>query len=262
MSKICLISIPRTGSNHLCRTIRNFSSIASAYEIFNNEGAFGLNDLDINFLNKKLNMDFKSNRDKSLIGFFKDNPIEVIDLLHDSAKQQGKQHFVFKIFPKQLPDDKFDKMIADSDINFSFIVRKCMDSYISYKKASEKNVWHSETTTDMLITAEYEDFKNWYDENKSWYTECEKKLIQGSKAYSFIAYERDIDCPHKKLLTSFRLNMRAIGIDIGEVYKIDMKGFTKQDRKEKIGDKISNWKEFKAILQDKGMFFKALDYFL
>ena len=262
MSTICFISIPRTGSNHLCASINNFSEVHSTREIFNPAGSFGLSKKDIEYINSKFSKRFKSLKDKELITFFRDNPIDVIEALEESALTQGKHVFSFKLFPNQLKDEDVIKLLNKKNIQFVFILRRCIDSYISLRKAQAKQVWHSESTTGELIDVTYTDFERWYSEMSKWYTSCEEQLISNSRNFSYILYEKDIDCSQLDLLNSFRLYTRPLGISLNRVDKAQRKGLQKQDKANKIAEKISNWDSFKAELHENNRFFDALNYFL
>ncbi|MDP1732381.1 MAG: hypothetical protein Q8L54_14645 [Devosia sp.] len=262
MDAICLIAAPRTGTNHLCEVLKNFEDLASFLELFENDGAHGTDPETWPLLRRLTGVDFANHRDRRLIAYTRENPSGWLDAVEAAAKAQGKRVMSFKLFRHNLPVETIEREIMPrTGVRVMMVVRRQIDSYVSWRKAVELGKWQDVDTTGIRLTLDPDSFAEWLDAQERWYDHWRNYLNRRFLPCPVLRYESDIDQqPAEAVLRRFAGAAAQLGITLKVPGAIATRGLQRQDRARNIGDKVRNWSEFSREVFKRGLEKRAFGY--
>jgi hypothetical protein len=261
LDAICLITAPRTGTNHLCEVLRNFEDVAIYREVFESDGVHGTDSGTWALLRQLTGVDFINHKDKRLIAFAQEKPAELLEALEAAAKSQGKRVMSFKLFRNNLPLEVIEGQIMPRHgLRAVFIVRKQIDSYISWRKAVELGIWQGADTTGMLLPLDADRFQGWLVQQEQWYRHWKAYLERRFMPIPVLRYETDIDQPPERVLKRFSAAAAQVGITLRPPAAVTHSGLERQDRARSLADKVSNWAEFSREIFARGLERRTFGY--
>lgn len=261
MDAICLVAAPRTGTNHLCEVLKNFGDLASFLELFGNDGAHGTDPETWPLLRRLTGLDFASRRDPRLVSFTHEQPSAWLDALELAAKDSGKRVMSFKLFRHNLPIEAVEREImARRGMRVMMVVRRQIDSYISWRKAVELGKWQDVDTTGIRLRLDPGKFAEWLDAQERWYDHWRNYLNRRFLPCPVIHYETDIDQPVERVLRRFAAAAGQVGISLRPPVVVTHQGLERQDKARSLADKVTNWAEFNREVFARGLERRAFGY--
>ena len=243
MKEICIVAVPRTGTNHLVNLWRSFQSHESLPEIFHPESAYGLEHL-ASALEDNLKIDERDGSEAQLAQVMRSNPNAALDALRDILSTKGIKSFSYKIFPEHLADKNLRPVLSRHDSIIVLVKRAQIDSFISLKKALLLGQWYNRDTTETQVTLDWSEFKKFKEQQIKWYSLVDKILHEENLPYVTLTYEGDIcGSPIDHLLVAQSV-ARDLGVNLEFNRNEILGGLSKQDTKKDYFSKVSNWKEF------------------
>jgi LPS sulfotransferase NodH len=261
LDAICLITAPRTGTNHLCEVLRNFTEMAPYREVFERDGAHGIDSQSWPLLRGLTGIDFVNHKDPRLVAFTHEKPAEFLDALEAAARSQGKRVMSFKIFNNNLPLELIERQIMPRlGLRAILVVRKQIDSYISWRKAVELGIWQGADTTGMRLTLDADKFAQWLVLQEQWYRHWKNYLERRFMPVPVLRYETDIDQPPERALKRFAAAAAQVGITLRPPATVTHAGLERQDRARSLADKVRNWAAFSREIFARGLERQAFGY--
>ncbi|MEM9271949.1 MAG: sulfotransferase [Cyanobacteria bacterium P01_F01_bin.143] len=257
---VALIAVPRTGSNFLCHLLNHHPLITFYYEIFHPDkfyiGQENHHLKIIKYINHKYSLDFANLEDINLIKWIYNNPTQLLDIL---KKLTPKKYMGFKLFPDHLDLQTIETaIIKNRNIKKILIKRNLLDAYISHEIAIKTNKWNQLNTSGICISLSIENFAKWVDWAEQWYQFFENNSSLTKEKYFVLHYE-DIHEHKTNTEKLIYLSNFLSDIGLGTSKKIhlpnvdDSSIIPRQDTREKISDKITNYQEFTEKAKDKGL---------
>lgn len=243
MKKICIVAIPRTGTNYLCSLLSQHKDIDSKREIFHNKNHFSIKENEISDFLKMTNTRIAYNKTGEIIDFLSKHPRDLTTYLLKNSKSNILS---YKIFPSHLNRSILIKeIINDKNTTFLICKRKPIDSYISREKARLTKMHTKINTTDLLISICFEDYKTWYVQMKEWYEFIEKTIQDNNQKMEIIYYEDFTKKTDLSNLANILEHIRKLNIPIEDIDSIKLSNLQqKQDNNTDYTKKVSNWSEF------------------
>jgi len=240
-SIICVIAVPRTGSNHVIRLLRNCERLHVASEIFHETWH--------SWVTRYLPMlrDISGGEVVDLDSFAAwkaAHPRALIDAM--SAAREATP-FVFKLFPRHLPPDVMrDAIFAAPDIGFLVLKRRPIECFISARKALVEGKWVGASTTATRPSLDVRSFETWAMRTQEWYARVETETAQRSLAVAHMTYERHIrDHDNRQTLAHLIAALSRLGIEDIEMPAM-VKGLSVQDHEPDFRKRVANWDAFEA----------------
>ena len=262
-NSIAWISLPRTGTNYLCKLLQNHNKIESHYEIFHKQKFYAHNrQKTIKYINKKYSTDFLNYQDTNLIKWIHRNPEKLITVLKDLS--QGK-YFSFKIFPGQLNENLVREVIInDRTIKKVLVKRNLLNVYVSRGFALKLEKWGHVDTSKMKLEINFDEFLRWLNWVNRWYKIFEEELKNTDQIYSSLAYKSlHLQQTDKDKFTYLINLLKTLGIEIDPQDGIadiqDTVQYKKQDKRTNIADKIANYEKFKQKIDKYGLEYLIYD---
>jgi len=262
LDAICLIAAPRTGTNHLCEVLKNFADLAPYLDLFEPNGTHGVEPGAWPLLRRLTGIDFADNRDPRLIAFVHEHPSAWLDVLEIAAKDKGKRVMSYKLFHHHMPCETVEREIMPRQgMRAMMVVRRQIDSYVSWRKAVELGKWQGVDTTGMRLDLDAGRFAEWLDAQERWYDHWRNYLNRRFLPCPVLRYESDIDRqPAEAVLRRFAAAAAQLGITLRPPGTVTVGGLERQDRARNIGDKVSNWTEFSREVFKRGLEKRAFGY--
>lgn len=254
MDAICLIAAPRTGTNHLCEVLKNFGDLASYPELFEPQGARGIDASSWPLLRRLTGVDFADQRDTRLAAFIHEQPSAWLDALEIAARGDGKRVMGFKLCRHHLPLETIERQIMPrTGTRVMMVVRRQIDSYVSWRKAVELGKWHGVDTTGIRLELDPDKFTEWLDAQERWYDHWRNYLSRRFLPCPVLRYENDIDQqPAEAMLRRFAAAAAQLGVTL-KAGAVRVGGLQRQDKARNIGDKVRNWTEFSREVFRRGL---------
>ena len=257
---VALIAIPRTGSNFLCHLLNHHPLITFYYEIFHPDkfyiGQENHHLEIIKHINCKYSLDFANLEDINLIKWIHNNSSQLLDILE---KLTPKKYMGFKLFPEHLALSTIETtIIKNRNIKKILVKRNLLDAYISHEIALKTNKWNRLNTSKICISLSIDNFAKWVDWAEQWYQFFENNSFLAEEKYFVLHYEdiHQYQTNTEKLiyLSNF---LNDIGFEISKELTLpnvdDFSIIPRQDTREKISEKVTNYQEFTEKAQDKGL---------
>lgn len=242
MKKVCIVAIPRTGTNYLCSLLNQHPDIDSRLEIFHNKKPYSINNNEIDAFIRELNIKRKTDSIEEVVKIIGENPMKLTNYLLKNSK---KNILSYKIFPWQLNFNMLKKdIICDKDTVFLFCKRKTIDSYISKEKALITSEYNNVNTTNIKININFEDYKIWYVRMQRWYKYMEETIKNNNQKITTILYEDFIKCNDDINLKYILNYLEKLDIELKEIDSNVSSCQKKQDNNNDYTKKVLNWNDF------------------
>lgn len=259
---VCLISVARTGTNHLISLLQgSCPDLIPAAEIFHKKTVFVGDDGVRQALAARLGVADDAATAPEFVEAVRADPSRTIDVLDSLRQQAGVTCFVFKVFPDHLDWPVVRRAIlARHDVVPIFIVRRVIDQYISFQKAMASGVWRDTDTTNVKVDLSADHFQKWLNNRRRWYDEHRRFLDLIGQPYETLRYEDDIDAKPGVAVARFRQAAKSLGIPLADLDAPVAGGMERQDRAASPDDKVSNWPAFESELRSRGLLDNAMGH--
>ncbi|MBF9001205.1 hypothetical protein [Vibrio nitrifigilis] len=259
ISKLCIISINRSGTNYFCDSLNGFEQVYSAKEIFGEQGSYGIEGFFPDVINEMMaELNIKDDNPFSLRN---SRPLIFTHKVTEKVINNGFELFSFKIFPNQLDNNIIiERFVKNSDYLKFLIVRSRVDVYLSLQKALLSGAWLKKNTTDIELKLSVDDFLKWCRVNDEWYNSVIDCLIKNNQKFKIISYNNHINISQEHLNNCIYYSLRESGLDIKKstTYTsnlVKQEKMSKDEREEKYHD-------FFQELREIGMYDYAYEEFL
>lgn len=261
MDTICLITAPRTGTNHLCEVLKNFPDLASYPGLFEPNGPRGIEEESWPLLRERTGIDFANLRDRALAEYVHAEPGAWLDAVAEAARADGKRVMSFKLVRDDLPMETIENdLLSRPGLRLIMVVRRQVDSYVSWRKAVELGRSEGFDTTGMRLKLDADRFAEWLDRQERWYEHWRSFLARRFLPCPVVRYEIDIDIPLQRTLHRFAAAAALVGITLRPPGEITRTGLERQDRAKTLADKVTNWAEFSREIFARGLERRAFGY--
>jgi hypothetical protein len=261
LDTICLIAAPRTGTNHLCEVLKNFPDLAPYGGLFAPEGPHGIDQESWPLLRQLTGIEFTNLRDRKLADFVHEHPTAWLDAVSEVATASRKRVLSFKINRDDLPIEVMEReILARPGLRMMTVVRRQVDSYVSWRKAVELGRWRDIDTTGMRLKLDADRFEDWLVQQERWYEHWRNILNRRFLPCPVVRYEIDIDVPVDRVLRRFASAAAVVGITLKAPAEMPHQGLVRQDKAKSIADKVTNWAEFSREIFSRGLERRAFGY--
>lgn len=251
-SLICVIAVPRTGSNRLCSLLEVFPEIRVKYEIFHPDRAMSL-EWESERLAPLAGLPGAPVHDPDLVSWVRAHPAQVLDFLIDLYPRH--KYVTFKLFPGHLTRQQFaETVVTRDDVAFIVLSRRAIDTFTSYLKAERVGAYAGVDTTSMKVTADASNFARRLEDWRSWYDFCLQQIASSSRPAVFMTYE---SCLRERDMTAIRLlvpYINSLGHAVRSPPVPQHLTFAAQDRSSTPSDRIENWHTFRGDLKAAGLY--------
>ncbi|HSE76078.1 MAG TPA: sulfotransferase [Dongiaceae bacterium] len=256
---ICMVTVARSGTNHLGSVLSGISEIDVRNELFNRTRCWTMHRHELAELSRRSSTAFPlSCESQEAIAVIRRRPGMVMDCLTD-LMEPGKRLLYFKVFRLQLSIRQVrEAFIKRPDTIVIFLRRRPIDTFISLRKALHHQQWRHVDTTRLNIDIDPDDFIGWWGRTSAWFRKVEAACWAINKPFHRLSYEDDIDVPAEKTLGRFRAVLASHGIADLTIARDETGGeFKRQDQNRDLSDRVANWPEFRQRLSDKGFLERA-----
>jgi hypothetical protein len=261
MKTFCLFSIHRTGTNYLGSVLKQWPSLHAFGELFHVSQVYGLKPAHLRALSNAAGMEFDDPAAPAFTAWVRANPLAVVEALRRVARRKEKQGIYFKVFLGQWTKP-LDEVVAGlaREPGFTPIVlqRRCIDVYVSYRKAEAAGQYKHVDTTDAPVRLDAAAYAHWAAQARAWYAGVVQALARAGTPPRLLTYEHDVDMPPAALTAHWA---GLLGVDAPPALD-DSLALLRQDRSERLEDKIANADEFFAGLEQRGLREESLRWFL
>jgi hypothetical protein len=259
IKELVIISSPRNGTNFFCECVDALDAAKSYFELLNSNGVMGVGDpATLRALNTAFGTQADGPRDVDLMRSFQADPLTGIGVLRDHVSAHGKSLLAYKIFPGQASLATMEKIINRENVIVAQIVRRRLDVFISYKKALTKNVWKNESTKDILIEIDIDEFLKWADKIDKWFANTGALITQHNRPNKVWVYEDDINRPKADVIFEIQNVLAQNGLNLDITLAIKKEKFSRQDRQVGPFKKIDNGEKLRQELRARGKYNYAL----
>ena len=148
--------------------------------------------------------------------------------------------------------------IARSNTLKILIKRNLLSTYISHQIALKTDRWNNFDTSEIKISISLDRLEKWLEEVEEWYRLFETYNDRGEAEFHVLYYEdihaHQTNIDKLKYLDRF---FKSIGIESDREYQLPesdtIKIMSKQDKRSKLADKITNYQEIVRGIKDKGL---------
>jgi hypothetical protein len=238
---ICIIAVPRTGSNHVVKLLQNCAGLHVASEIFQASWHSWVTD----YLPLLKEVSGGEVVDKETFAVWKAaHPRALLDAM--SSAREGVP-FVFKLFPRHLPAEILREAVFDApDMGFLVLKRRPIECFISAQKAEAEGKWVGHATTGTKPILRLRAFRIWARRTREWYARVDAETAQRSLPVAHLTYEHHIrGNDNRQALAHLFDALASLGIENLEMPAI-VKGLTVQDTEPDFRNRVANWDAFEA----------------
>jgi hypothetical protein len=261
MKIVCAIAVARTGTNHLFSLLTSLKRTKVRFEIFHWEAAFSLSPAEVAFLSDMASMPFSNARDPRLVSWIRANPAALLYAL-TQADVDDIDVIMFKLFPGHILNEAIVHGLAPrKDLEFLFIKRKVIDSYISHLKAAETKAYKMTDTRNIMVSASIDEFVKYVEKNRKWYAATQRIARAHDKRIVELLYETDVREDDAETLTCMLQKFQLLGIEVPQALSKPPAGLKRQDVVQEYDKKILNWPEFLSNLKSENLDRLAFGYF-
>lgn len=252
VKRICIFSIPRTGTNNLCKLLNSIEGLRSHFELFHSNSVYTLDPDELRFINGELGTHYEDIGDPALITFARSNPGSLLEML-ETENAEKYDFLSFKIFPFHLTSEVLERdIISHRDTYFILIRRHLIDCYISLRKAEELGAYLSSDTSRLSIELDASEYIRWCAQMLAWYTKCQSLLHKYERSFATLSYERDLSGSKESTVRNFVNAVNSLGANLLQPQLV-RNGFAKQDTATEYEQKVANWRDFLLDLSELGV---------
>ena len=257
-----LIGAPRTGTNYLLNLLWHHQDVYVSSEVFHPEKAFGMEGRPLAEFGKLSGLEFEGIDDPRLLPTMEIS-LEKLVRSFRSLESEGKNCFVFKVFPGHLNPYFLKKLMLLVDKTI-FVKRRVLDSYISVVKSELTREFYSRDTTSILPSLNTAHFLRWHGWTSNWYCECYRTWIDVNQNtdipilfyedFTRATNEQNLSFLLSKFRSRFRISLGDSVVRMGET-------LLRQDRENNPDLKVSNYHQFICALEEQNMKERVFGYF-
>lgn len=247
MSRICIVSHPRSGSTSFIRALCKNSEIYSAYEMFHmNEDV--VKEHLLHCLSKEQIQSIEDQAlesgHSSLKEFYLQEPLKYLDKVDELADHEN---FIFKIFPHHIKGkENLHKVLSSCDAVI-FLLRNTLHSCISNQVAVSVGTYANVDTSNVSINFDEFEFIRWHNHILDFFSEVEAALKDQNMPVLTLDYENiylktDINLSVKNILDELGLPAKNSDSEKGLLKKQDLRNLA--------SEKVSNCEELKRFLEE------------
>lgn len=255
----CVLSIGRTGSNHLCDILSCIPEIDSRAELFNPRRSYHMHRHELAELARRAGKCFEpSAACAEALETIRRRPRLVLDCL-SSLLPPEKRILSFKVLMGQLTSRQIErKIIGRPDTIIAFLRRRPVDAFISHQKAMHLQRWRDTDTTDLKIEIDAQYFVKWWRRLAAWHIRMEAECWYRRKPFHHLTYEDDVAGLPTEAARRFCAILARHGLaDLAFPDDSQITGAKRQDHTSSVADKVSNWEEFQRGLEAMGCLHQA-----
>ncbi len=261
MKTICTFAIHRTGTNYVGSVLRQWPGLAAFGEVFHPAQAYGLKPAHLRALSAAAGIEFADTLSLPFTSWARANPLAVVDVLRRVASRKDKQGVYFKVFVghwTQRPEDVIAGLARLPGFTPVVLQRRCIDVYVSYRKAEAAGSYKHVDTTDAPVRLDAGAYAHWAKNAREWYQGVARALERAGIAPLHMTYDRDVDKDPAALAAHWST---LLGVDAPP--QLDAaQALARQDRSDRLEQKVANHEEFVAGLQQRGLWEESQGYFL
>ena len=265
---ICLISVPRSGTNQVSTVLNNFARIEVYLEWFRPLGPSFTTPEMVRRFSVLSGQSFRDHDDPAFGAWIHDNVDATLAELERSARP-GSRAAMVKLFDDHLPRHDIQRHLFDRPgMHVLLVERTPIDTYVSFAKARTVKKWINYDTTDVRPVLDVAHFFRWHSGKSDWFGWLDAEIARRGLPVARLHYDRDIapgtDHTMQRLaevLHGFglpaRLSARSHAIRaLGRLETTPLRplvrasglptqlGLDRQDQAETRADKVANWDEF------------------
>ncbi len=248
---VCVVGVPRTGSNRVIHTLEGFEGLSVRGEIFNPDGVANIGRADQAFV-RSLTPELLMANTEDLARWVRANPGRVLDKLTGLA---GERVLAFKLLPGELANQQVEAVLSRSDIAVLLLWRRPIDIYISREKVGLLRHWNRVDTSDLVIEADVGAFLRMCRDWHLWYRLVLR--VMREKRIRFCEIDYSTALSEESLAALLQIMLARMGTTAGRWQKADHTMF-KQDRETDYARKVSNWEPFIEEIRRRG--FEAIAF--
>jgi hypothetical protein len=189
------------------------------------------------------------------------HPLEAVQALRKVARRKERAAIYFKVFVGQWTrplDEVVSGLAAEPGFVPVLLQRRSIDVYVSYRKAEAAGQYKHVDTTDQPVRLDAAAYARWAETARGWYRGVARALEQAGTPPLRASYERDIDMPADALSAHWSA---LLGLPAPAAIDPAL-ALPRQDRSERLEDKIANAAEFIAGLEQRGLWEESQRGFL
>lgn len=249
-----ILAYRRTGSNYLMKVLDSFSDIEFFGEVYHWDTVWMPTSRKLEYVNwlKEqhnigLNIGEKPGEDRELVDFNHSQPDYFLKFFDHTSKSK---YAGFKIFPEHLGWSKLEQSIlSNKTITKILLTRNLLDVYISDKILKQTQKSQEYNTSTIKINIDCLDFKNWYYETQSYYSQIELFLKNDKQNCLKLSYENIHGHSDNIEKTNYIYSwLGEQGFEVVNQHK-QSEYTKKQDKRSNSLQKIKNADELKSFLQ-------------
>jgi hypothetical protein len=169
---------------------------------------------------------------------------------------------LFKVFKRQWavpPAEVMRALARRPDFMPIVLERRCIDSYVSLRKAETVGRFKGVDTTDVPVTIDPAAYERWAEEARSWYRLVEDAFTEAGRPPLRLRYETDVDLPPARLSAHWAklLQVTPTRFELDASLTVQ-----RQDRAVSSSDKVVDYGELATELGKRGLLREAEGYFL
>jgi Sulfotransferase family len=260
---ICMVTVARSGTNHLGSVLESIAEIDVRNELFNKTRCWEMHQREFAELSRRSGKTFPYSCDSpEAIKVIRRRPGLVMDCLTDLMAPE-KRLLYFKVFRLQLSVRQVrTALLRRPDTIVIVLRRRPIDTFISLRKALYLEHWRHTDTTKVRINIDAGDFIGWWGRTSAWFRKVEAACWAMNKPFHRMSYEDDLNVPAEKTLDRFREILASHGVTDLTIASDGTTGeFKRQDRNRDLGGRVANWPEFQQRLSDMGLLERAFSPF-
>ncbi|WP_159087050.1 radical SAM/SPASM domain-containing protein [Loktanella sp. Alg231-35] len=260
VKKVVVFGSARSGTNYLFEIIRSFREFFVFAELFNEEGAFGLEhyaSAGLKHLSVRSGINFAGERDPRLIDFARSQPAAMLSQLTEVAAQNARTALSLKVFPGHFQhDDDLEALVSDPDLVPIILRRQPLAAYASLLQARKMQVWKGADTTGLRVPFEISHFQSWYRIHADWYRALGIAFAQQNQSPLVLEYEAFSQLSPVQIRNNLARHLQDRGLKTVPISDIQT-DLNRQDRTQNVFDRFEYPEHVKRSLYDAGYFFRA-----
>lgn len=257
---LATISVPRTGSSHFANHLRPIRGVRYFGEVFNPRASFSLKSGHFERLAELLGQPIEPDlHDPATVEAVRTHPDEMLRVMREFS---GERTTAFKLFPGHLPIEWVTgRFLARDDVAAVVLQRRPIDSFASAEKARQKERWRVEDTTGDRIEGDAERYQQWAARHERWYRAVIDALDAAHRPFALVSYEDDVATDSEPLIARIAEIITDLGVDPQGVDPLQW-STPRQDSTARSEDKFTNWDDFAADLEQRGLLRQAMTSFV
>jgi hypothetical protein len=266
VKRIVILSHARSGTSRLkqlfFRTFNGFPKIDTELFKKNNTSLQ-------NFLtkNEPYFPQYSSNQYAELLSnhnFKHEDPIGCLNQLSKICFDMKYKYLLFKVTPNIFNYEIMQLLAKQPNIQFLFITRNILDTYISLQKALLINKWNSVDTSNIILKLDEDKFLNYHKNYINW-VKSTHDIIKTSHAVNFYDYNniyKANDSEKRTFLNLFKSYVDEADINLTYIQRDQLEEgeHRMQDTGKKWSDKISNSTAITSLVKNKSLKLDASFY--